>query len=733
MPRSDRLPPRPSLVALALLLPALLLGGIGVSVAQQTEPISPATGHASVIAHGTAALPDAEVAWRVTYRDGLPGDEPGAGPADPAFLVGESGAVLVTEGEIPMALLLAGEALFAAAGADTDAQAIGSDRGAWFEIALPTAAEAEEHGDGIAVFAGAPFAPPAGVRDLDLIRDVLGQDETTTVIGQESPVLLLATGGILRVEATDGSSATLRVGEAATFGGDVVVTGDSAAPASFVAAVAGIEVDAVGLAATPVAAPATPVTDGGPAGVGGPGVISATLYGCPPGVRPRQASPDVCPLDPEAVELELVALDSQPPRLLGGPEPQDQGAVWSGLPVGAYAVRASGFGEGFDRILVPAAKAVRSGGADAAGAESGYEIVLADSTLEATVAVYALAGREPVADAEPTVVPPTGARATRPAATPTSRAAATPTPQKTSAVAVPRQGSISLRVWSCPDSLATFDAARCVPAAAPYDVSLAPEAGGAPLQLVDANPEADGEWVWEGVAFGGYLLQQPLLAPGAATYYLPDGALLADNSGYRVALDPSAPTLALELYNLAPAFPSPPLAPTAVVLPPPTAVGGAPPVAGVVPPPTVIAAGGTGGTTSQSAAPAPTPAVAAPVDRDGDSLTDDVEIAVWGTDPGAFDTDGDGVGDGDEALGGGDPVTGGPVAVAPVAAGPGAAPQAGAGGGDTDGDGLSDADEAALGTGVGSPDSDGDGWIDGNEADLGTNPLDPASLPQSAG
>nr|MBA3416005.1 hypothetical protein [Chloroflexia bacterium] len=620
MLRSNRLPPRFLLIALPLILPRLLLGGIGPVVAQQTLPVSPATGHASVIANGVTELAAADVAWRVTYRTADPLATPIPAPAAPAFLVGESGEVLVAAADGQRTLLLAGEARFSQTSSGVEVSASGGDRGAWFEIALPAAAEAEEHGDGIAVFTGASFAAPAGERDLDLVRDVLAQDETTTVIGQESPVLLLATGGTLRVEATDGSSATLRVGQAGEFGGDLVVSGDSAAPASFVAGVVGTEVSADDAAAAPPAAQASPVAGGGQAGVGGPGVIAATVFGCPADIRPRQLSADACELDPAAVELELVALDGQAPRSLGSPQSQDQGVVWSGLPLGVYAVRAAGFGPGFSRVLVPGAEEVRAGGSSVEGTVTGYEIVLDESTAESSVEIYALGDRATAAQTdsqtstaepmpEPTVSP-TGTPMPRSAATATPRPAATPTPEKSTAVAMPRLGSISLRVWSCPDSLATFNAARCVLASAPYDVTLAPETGGAPLLLANASLGAGGEWVWEGVTFGGYLVRQPLLAPGAATYYLPTGALLADNSGYRVALDAASPTLSLDLYNLAPAFAPPPpafvpppLPPAFVPLPTPPPGGAplptAPPVAAPLPTPMAVPVGGTGGVVNQ--------------------------------------------------------------------------------------------------------------------------------------
>lgn len=100
---------------------------------------------------------------------------------------------------------------------------------------------------------------------------------------------------------------------------------------------------------------------------------------------------------------------------------------------------------------------------------------------------------------------------------------------------------------------------------------------------------------------------------------------------------------------------------------------------------------------------AATPIVA---DRDGDGLTDDEEIRVFGTDPNAVDTDGDGLNDAAEILGAGSN---------PLLA-------------DTDGDGLDDAAEVlSYRTDPTLADTDGDGVSDAQEIAQGTDPLDPSS------
>jgi predicted outer membrane repeat protein len=100
-------------------------------------------------------------------------------------------------------------------------------------------------------------------------------------------------------------------------------------------------------------------------------------------------------------------------------------------------------------------------------------------------------------------------------------------------------------------------------------------------------------------------------------------------------------------------------------------------------------------------------------DTDGDGLSDGDEVNIHSTDPLNPDTDGDGIPDGWEVQHGLDPLD-------PTDANL-----------DSDGDGLTDYEEYLLGTDPNNWDTDGDGISDGSEVNQGYDPLDPDSTPEA--
>ena len=251
-----------------------------------------------------------------------------------------------------------------------------------FAIDLTARTPRKRRGGGIPVYASAPFEAPEGTRDVDLVRDLLEPGESTTVIGNEAPVLILVTLGTIHAEATDGSAASLRVGEAATFSGDIVLTAEGQAPTTFVAAVIGREAPLQAAAGTPGATPAQTV-----------GSVQVTVYACPPLVEPEDASPGACLRDPEAVGLELAAIDGETLRDVG-PSTERQGLpTWVGLPDGEYVLRAASFKEGFGRFFARGLEGTDGGGESGYIAEddNGYVIPIGGDAADYTIEVYVFA------------------------------------------------------------------------------------------------------------------------------------------------------------------------------------------------------------------------------------------------------------------------------------------------------------------------------------------------------
>ena len=618
-----------------------------------------------------------EATWRVVFHSIDPGAAAELPTGGPGFILVDTGGVVVEEGE-QSTLLAPAEASFHAS-PTSHVIPIGERPAGVFTLDVVPPDAADDAGDGIPVFASDPFQAPDGTRDVDLVRDLLEPGESTTVIGNTAPVLVLVTLGAVRAEATDGSTASLRVGEAGTFSGDVVLTAEGQVPSTVIAAVIGREAPIAVAAGTPGA---TPVA----ANVGS---VQVTVYACPPLVEPDQASPGSCLRDPEAVALELARDDGAALHDVG-PSTEQQGLpTWVGLASGDYILRASSFKEGFNRFFVRDFEAIGGNGDDGIGADrsAGYVIPISADTVDHSFEVYVFAAGDtatPVPEAtqpEPTgnssvilvetPVPgqapsPTPVRS--PTTTPRPAPIVTATPRSTespiissTAVARPRLGTIEIRIMGCVDSADTFNPANCAQAVGGFDVRLVSEEGEI-LELADAKVGEDGSVTWQNVPLGTYLFQQPVLLPGTVTYFAPDLQLAENGTGYVLTIDADQPVASFDVFNL-------PASPAAA-------------------------------------------ADSALLDSDADGIPDADETAVYGTDPRSADSDLDGVADGAELAAGTNPlVADGGAAV------------------DSDGDGLLDADETAFGTDAGIADSDGDGWLDGDEVRVGTNPLDAANFP----
>jgi hypothetical protein len=239
-----------STIAVAVSAGAIVTGAAAAAARPDAAPIPSASGHAQVIAQGVASFTAGDHHWRLVTND--VGTEPVTiDVAAPTFLVAgsrsfDAGLVRIRqEPENPdepagLGWLLAdGEATFRPPGT---AASIDPSPGALVhEIAIDEGGGADA------------FDPGTGLRDLDLVRDVLAPGESITVRSEVS-ALIYVTAGI--ATAADGGDITPGATRAIT--GEATLTNNGGAPTVVLAAIIGPTVDTSG-------APATSPPDDGPA------------------------------------------------------------------------------------------------------------------------------------------------------------------------------------------------------------------------------------------------------------------------------------------------------------------------------------------------------------------------------------------------------------------------------------------------------------------------------------
>lgn len=305
---------------------AVLAGPVGVMARLQTtvDGPSPAQDHAEVIAQGVAGMPAEQIAWRVVVDEAEPLDV--AEPQERAlgFALADADAIVVNDlSDGTQTRLAAGEASFVADGVLQQRASLGEQTASYYRLALVPVESANDEGGDQLVFGGDGFAAPDGNRDIDLVRDVLQQDEKTSLDDAGYPVLILVTAGELEVDAGGGEPQTMTTGDAAEFSGDLDLTGTDAGETAFVAAVIGPEV------------PVPPRFFG---------TIALGVYACEVGVAPDDlenpgdpASTGCAPVTESFDVALLTATDDQIP-LANARNPEDGLYVWEGLAFGDYGI-----------------------------------------------------------------------------------------------------------------------------------------------------------------------------------------------------------------------------------------------------------------------------------------------------------------------------------------------------------------------------------------------------------
>lgn len=187
-----------------------------------------AEGHAQVIAQGIVAFPDGAFLWETQDL----GDDAwpfGFQDSPPMFLVaGGPGSILVSGADSPLMLLATGEAIYLGAGST------GSAGPAFPDISATASRITFVAGSGPSA-----FAPGAGSRDVNVVRDVIAPGETFT-LASLFPVLVITGDGPL-VNVIDGET-EVAPGTSTTMSTRVQLRNDGTDPVAVIAASVGDQI-----------------------------------------------------------------------------------------------------------------------------------------------------------------------------------------------------------------------------------------------------------------------------------------------------------------------------------------------------------------------------------------------------------------------------------------------------------------------------------------------------------
>ena len=184
------------------------------------DPPSPASGHAEVVAQGLVRFSGGEHHWAVTTAM-VTAAGSALGTTGPTFVLadGPGGVLVGPSGEPPAWRLAPGEAGFD--DVSLDARSVAAVDGALILISPATGSGTN------------PFTPGEGLRDVDLVRDVLNTNEAL-LLESDVSVLVIVTEG-----AVTAGDTTIAAGSAVGLSGDITLINREPEPAVVVAAVIG--------------------------------------------------------------------------------------------------------------------------------------------------------------------------------------------------------------------------------------------------------------------------------------------------------------------------------------------------------------------------------------------------------------------------------------------------------------------------------------------------------------
>jgi len=388
-----------------LLALVLSLFGITPGAARQAAPgFSPASGPAQVIAQGVAALPEGDVVWRtVRTRALLPADAPFE-ERPLGFVLASSGPLLLIDQESGEQVQLGtSEAALVHAGTVQQRSSLGSQPSSYLSIELVGVDAAPPPADATVLQPGQPFPSPAGLHDLDLLSATLVAGEAFTIPDSGAKNVVLITDGAATVGRPDGEAVVLLAGEAASFSGELQVSGAAdggeAQDVSFVVAMIGPEVPPVaGIAETPAPPAAVEETPTTPASseetsvppataaaetatTDGQGTITVQVYSCPPGMTPQNVAAAACAPTVEDFDIIVSGESLATPLTLADATASESAFTWSGLPFGDYLIAEAVLPAGATTYVLSA----RNTSGDP---ETGYRVTLDETNPELTVRIY---------------------------------------------------------------------------------------------------------------------------------------------------------------------------------------------------------------------------------------------------------------------------------------------------------------------------------------------------------
>jgi hypothetical protein len=384
-----------------------LFGVIPSGVAGQADPgFSPASGPAQVIAQGVVALPEGDAVWRtVRTRALLPGDAPFE-ERPLGFVLASSGPLLLVDQKAGTQIRLgAGEAAIVPAGTVQQRSSLGAQPVSYLSIELVSVDAAPPPTDATVLQPGQPFPSPAGLHDLDLLSASLVADEAFTIADSGGKNVVLITDGAANVGRPGGDTVVLLAGEAASFSGELQVSGavdDSgeAQNVSFVVGMIGPEVPpSPGVPETPIPtaattetpaattataetpAPPAETTAGTPAATAGQGAITVQVYSCPPGMTAATVAAAACAPTVEDFDIIISGATLQTPLTLADATASGSSFTWSGLPDGDYLIA--------EAVLPAGATTYILSARDTRGdPDTGYQVTLDEATRELGVRIY---------------------------------------------------------------------------------------------------------------------------------------------------------------------------------------------------------------------------------------------------------------------------------------------------------------------------------------------------------